>query len=161
MFLTSMISAQTLQPIVGIHWTGGLSYDMEHEIPSAKIGLLYSTLDSTRELQTTLSISGNFYIDVVSEKPETLNNTYYVLRLQGAREILNYWSLTGYVGYVNTFDSDLMKSFRGTSESRLAWGAGIQTWDDYIIAESMYEILAGYGHLSIGVTYKLPFDLIK
>ena len=33
-------------------------------------------------------------------------------------------------------------------------GAGIQTFDSFITAELLYENLAGYSHLSVGVTYK-------
>lgn len=42
LFCVGLFSAQSLQPTIGLGWTGGLSYNMEHEVPSAKIGLLYS-----------------------------------------------------------------------------------------------------------------------
>ena len=34
--------AQSLTPQFGIHWTGGMTYDNDHEAPSAQVGLIYT-----------------------------------------------------------------------------------------------------------------------
>jgi len=58
----SALGAQKLQPVVGIHWTGGWSYSMEHELPSAELGILYSPKKS---ILTNAQLTGNLYYDFV------------------------------------------------------------------------------------------------
>lgn len=152
----SALGAQKLQPVVGIHWTGGWSYDMEHELPSAELGILYSPKKS---VITNVQLSGAFYYAFLSER---INNehTFYVVKVQAAKEFVDFWNVAGYVGYVDAFDGNIMGHYAGAYKTNLAYGFGIQTADDYITAEILYESLAGYPQLSIGVTYKFN-NLLK
>ena len=161
LFCVGLFSAQSLQPTIGLGWTGGFSYDMEHEVPSAKIGLLYSPKKS--KIINNIELSGSYYYNFLRERMNTPINTFYVLRLQASKEVLEYWNVTAYGGYINAFDNNLMKSYinKLNRNSTLTWGIGIQTFDDYITAELLYENLAGYSHLSIGATYKFKSVIKK
>ena len=156
-----LFSAQSLQPTIGLGWTGGLSYEMEHEVPSAKIGLLYSPKKS--KVITNLELSGSYYYNFLTEKRDAPTNTFYVVRVQASKEVIEYWNVTAYGGYINSFDNNLMKSYKNGNNraSNIAWGVGIQTFDDWIVGEILYENLAGYSHLSVGVTYKFKSVIKK
>ena len=147
-----------LQPTLGIHWTAGLDYDMEHELPSAQVGLVYTPKKASL-VMSTVGVSAHYYYDFLSEIKNNQND-YYVLRLQFAKEIFEFWNFTYYAGYVNAFDNNLMKSFSGEYRSNLAYGFGIQTTDPYMTAELLFESLAGYPHLSVGVNVNV-IDLLK
>lgn len=125
LLLTSSISAQFIQPTFGIGWTGGFSYDMEHEVPSAKIGLLYSPKND--KVITNLEVSGSYYYNFLTEKRNVPTNTFYVVRVQASKEVIDYWNFTAYGGYINTFDGNLMKSYKNTNnrDSNIAWGVQV------------------------------------
>lgn len=161
LLLTNLAFAQTakLQLTAGIHYTGGLSYDMEHDMPSAQIGAVY-TPKKALPFMHNVSVSGHYYYDFLNERPEVNYNDFYVLRLQFAKEVVRNWSLTYYAGYVNSFDNNLMKSFTGEFRTNLAYGIGIQTSDDYVTGEILYESVAGYPHLSVGVNVNIV-NLLK
>ena len=142
-----------LQTTIGIHYTGGFQYDMEHEPMSAQLGLIY-TLKNNKLPISNIGISGNYYYDFIPEKPNG-ENDFYVLRFQLAKEVIDYWNITSYAGYINSFDNNYIKSFKGEYRSNFAYGIGLQHTDDYVTAELMYERLAGYPHLSVGVNVNL------
>ena len=150
--------AQTLQPTIGVGWTGGLSYDMEQELPSAQVGIIY-TSKVPDIIMNSVAINANYYYDFVSEKPNNVHS-YYVLKLQFAKEFVKYWNLTYYGGYINDFHNNLMSHYDGPFKSNLAYGIGLQITDDHMIGQLMYESLGGYPNLSVGVIYKFR-SLIK
>ena len=150
LLMGSALGAQKLQPVVGIHWTGGWSYDMEHELPSAELGILYSPKKS---IITNVQLTGNLYYDFLAD---TINNEHSCYRVQGrpAREVAEFWNVAGYVGYANAFDGKIMRHYVGDFKTNLAYGFGVQTTDDHITAEILFESIAGYPQLSVGLTYK-------
>lgn len=146
-----IIALAQLQPTIGGKYTGGLSYDMEHEYFSGQIGLMYSFQeDATFD---NVSISGEYVYDYMQEFNGKHN--FYVLRLQTANKFTNLLSVTYYGGYINNFNNDLMQPFKGGLKTNLAWGGGIRLNSDYAFAEVMYENLAGYPHISVGIHFKL------
>ena len=42
LLIANLVLAQSLTPQFGIHWTGGMTYDNDHEAPSAQVGLIYT-----------------------------------------------------------------------------------------------------------------------
>lgn len=150
LLMGSALGAQKLQPVVGIHWTGGWSYEMEHELPSAELGILYSPKKS---ILTNVQLTGNFYYDFLPEKINS-EHTFYLVKVQAAKEFAEFWNVAGYVGYTNAFDGNIMRHYDGDFKTNLAYGFGVQTTDDHITAEILFESIAGYPQLSIGVTYK-------
>lgn len=147
-----------LQPQIGIHWTGGLSYDMEQELPSAQLGIVYTPKNADL-IMSNIGVNANFYYDVVSERPNNMHS-YYVLRLQFAKEVFNHWNVTYYGGYINNFHNNLMKHYDGNFKSNLAYGIGFQVTDDNMTAEFIYESLGGYPNFSVGVNFNI-IDLLK
>ena len=154
----SLLSAQKLQPTIGAHYSGGFSYDMEQEPISLQVGLIYTpkTLDL---IMSNIGINANYYYNFIPEKPGNYYD-FYVLRLQFAKEFVQYWNVTYYVGYANNFNNDLMTHFLGEFRTNLAYGIGLQVTDKQLTAEILYESIAGYPHLSVGVNVNI-IDLLK
>lgn len=151
MCLFPMIALAQLQPTIGIKYTGGVSYDMERESFSAQIGLNYNfNEDSTFD---NVGISGEYIYDWL--KMLGSDNNYYVLKLQTANKFSERFSLTYYGGYMNNFNQNVMTSFKGNFKTNFAWGGGIRLNSDYSYAEVLYENLAGYPHISLGLHFKL------
>ena len=159
LLIAGLFPAQSLQPTIGLHWTGGLSYEMEHELPSAQIGLVY-TPKKANKLLSNIGVSGHYYYDFLNENPKVNYNDFYVIRLQAAKEFIEFWNFTYYVGYANAFDNNLMKSFKGDFSTNFSYGFGIQTTDPYMTAEFLFESIAGYPHLSIGLNLNVV-NLLK
>lgn len=147
-----------LQPQIGLHWTGGLSYDMEQELPSAQLGIVYTPKNADL-IMSNIGVNANLYYDFVSERINNIHS-YYVLRLQFAKEVAKYWSITYYGGYINDFNNNLMEHYKGNFKSNLAYGVGFQVTDDYVTAELLYESLGDYPQLSVGVNVNI-IDLLK
>ena len=72
--------AQSLTPQFGIHWTGGMTYDNDHEAPSAQVGLIY-TPKTPDLIMSNIGINANYYYDFLNEIPSKNNTDFYVLRL--------------------------------------------------------------------------------
>lgn len=159
LFFAGFLSAQSLQPTIGIHWTGGITYQNDVEMPSAQLGLIY-TPKTPDLIMSNIGISANYYYNFINEIPEKNYTDMYVLRVQFAKQILEWWNITYYVGYANTFDNNVTKSILGSYKSNLAYGFGIQTFDKGMTGELLYESIAGYPYLSVGFTYKFK-NLIK
>lgn len=154
---------EAFQPVVGINYTGGFTYGMDHELFSGKVGMLY-TLGGTgkykegKPLISSVELSGNFYYDFF---PKTKNSpyTFYNVKVQLGKNFAEWWNVVAYAGYVNNFDNDIMQPYAGEYRTNLSYGIGLQTFDDHIVGEVLFEELAGYAHLSVGITYK--FNKIK
>ena len=151
--------AQSLTPQFGIHWTGGMTYDNDHEMPSAQVGLIY-TPKTPDLIMSNIGINANYYYDFLNEIPSKNNTDFYVLRLQFAKEVAEWWNVTYYVGYANTFDNNITKSITGEFKTNLAYGIGVQITDPQITSELLYENIAGYPYLSVGVNVNLG-NLLK
>ena len=159
--LTTFAFAQKakLQPTIGIHWTGGFTYDNDVEMPSAQLGLIY-TPKTPDLIMSNIGVNANYYYNFINEIPAKNNTDFYVLRLQFAKEIIEFWNITYYVGYANTFDNNITKSITGDFKTNLAYGIGIQTTDDRVTGEILYESIAGYPYLSVGVNINI-IDILK
>ena len=82
--------AQSLTPQFGIHWTGGMTYDNDHEAPSAQVGLIY-TPKTPDLIMSNIGINANYYYDFLNEIPSK-NNTDFglpALRRRGLK-LLNF-----------------------------------------------------------------------
>ena len=152
---SSMMFSHTLEPIIGAKFTGGISYDMEHEYFSGQLGLLY-TPKRESVLMTDIGVSGEYVYDHLQEFNGAHN--FYVLRVQPSRAVNDFVSLTAYGGYINVLSTAAKESFKPL-KSNLAWGLGVRLSDQYMMAEAMYENLAGYPHISVGVHFFL-WDLL-
>ena len=63
--------------------------------------------------------------------------------------------IDGKIGYVGGFNDNTLKSFKGDLKTNLVWGCGIRLSDSYMMAEALYENIAGYPHISVGVHFYL------
>lgn len=153
-----LLSAQSLQPQVGIHYMGGLSYDMEQEPVGVEAGLLY-TLKKPSLVMSSVGVNYNYYYNLIPEKPGNYYG-FYIAKVQFAKEIVQCWNVTYYAGYANNFDNDLMSKFKGDFKTNLSYGFGFQITDKHLTGEILYESVAGYPHLSVGVKYNIT-DLLK
>ncbi|MEC5157077.1 hypothetical protein [Chryseobacterium sp. MP_3.2] len=157
--VANLTFAQSLKPTLGIHWTGGTTYKNDVEMPSAQLGLIY-TPKTPDLIMSNIGISANYYYNFINEIPEKNNTDFYVLRLQFAKRVLEWWNITYYVGYANTFDNNITKSITGPYKNNFAYGIGIQTFDNGMTGELLYENIAGYPYLSVGVNLNL-MNLLK
>ena len=144
--------AQSLEPTIGAKFTGGLSYDMEHEYYSGQVGLLYTPKYGTAVFDN-IGISGEYIYDYQQEF--TGKHNFHVLRMQFAKPVNDFVSLTYFGGYVGGFNDNTLKSFKGDLKTNLVWGCGIRLSDPYMMAEALYENIAGYPHISVGVHFYL------
>ena len=73
--LTTFAFAQKakLQPTIGIHWTGGFTYDNDVEMPSAQLGLIY-TPKTPDLIMSNIGVNANYYYNFINEIPAK-NNT--------------------------------------------------------------------------------------
>ncbi|UJF29905.1 hypothetical protein L0B70_00485 [Kaistella sp. 97-N-M2] len=143
--------SQSFQPVLGINYTGGFTYKMDQELFSGKVGMLY-TPKNKKSFVKTVELSGNYYYSPLSKIPGSYS--FYNLKVQMAKQVLEYWNVVFYGGYINNFENDIMRPYNGEFKTNLSYGVGIQTFDDRIMGEVLFEQLAGYPHLSVGVTYK-------
>lgn len=151
--IAGSLSAQRLQPIVGIHYTGGFTYGMDEQLFSAKTGLLYTFKEKKTNIINSIEVSGNIYYNFFPKWTKK-SYTFYNFKIQASRPISEWWNVVAYGGYVNNFQNNVMKPYRGNFKTNLSYGGGFQAFDDYIVGEILYESLAGYSNLSVGVTYK-------
>ena len=154
-----MLSAQSLIPTIGVRWTGGATYENDVEMPSAQLGLIY-TPETPDLIMSNIGVNANYYYNFINEIPEKNNTDFYVMRLQFAKQILEWWNITYYVGYANTFDNNITKSIEGGFKTNLAYGIGLQITDPTLTGEVLYERIAGYPYLSVGVNVNLG-NLLK
>ena len=143
--------SQSLQPVLGINYTGGFTYKMDQELLSGKVGMLY-TPKSKKSFIKTVELSGNYYYNPLPKEPTPYG--FYTVKLQMAKQVLEYWNVVFYGGYINNFENNVMKPYNGEFKTNLTYGVGIQTFDDLVMGEILFEQLAGYPHLSVGITYK-------
>ena len=75
MMVSSGLSAQYWRAYLGAHWSGGLSYDMEHELPSGEIGAQMALSDFN-----SISIGVRVFMNI---RPETITptNSFYNIYL--------------------------------------------------------------------------------
>lgn len=149
-FFTAILSAQSLKPAIGGRFTGGLSYDFEHEYYSGQVGLMYKPYKALF-LADRFYLSGDYVYDYLQEVKKDENN-FYIVRLQASKAISGMFAFTYYVGF--------MDSWKANYRTNLTWGFGIQIVDKNIVGELMYEKLANYPHVSIGVNFPL-WELLK
>ena len=151
--------AQSLVPTIGLHWTAGTTYQNDHEMPSIQAGLIY-TPKTPDLIMSNIGINANYYYDFLNEIPSKNNTDFYVLRLQFAKEVIEWWNVTYYVGYANSFDNNITKSIEGEFKTNLAYGIGLQITDPQLTGEVLFESIAGYPYLSVGVNVNLG-NLLK
>ena len=125
---------------------------MEHEYYSGQVGLLYTPKYGTAVFDN-IGISGEYIYDYQQEF--TGKHNFYVLRMQFAKPVNDFVSLTYFGGYVGGFNDNTLKSFKGDLKTNLVWGGGIRLSDSYMMAEALYENIAGYPHISVGVYFYL------
>ncbi|MGV8914384.1 MAG: hypothetical protein ACOH1X_02935 [Kaistella sp.] len=143
--------AQSYQPIVGINYTAGFTYAMDQQLFSGKVGMLY-TPKNNKSFITNVEVSANYYYNPFPKLPVPYD--FYNIKFQVAKQVVQHWNVVVYGGYINNFENDVMKPYSGEFKTNLSYGVGVQTFDDMIVAEILFEQLAGYPHLSVGVTYK-------
>jgi len=151
------ISAQTIQPTIGITYSGGLDYAMENEPMGLKVGLLFTP--KKNKAITNIELSVNYLYAFTPENPNMPDRSFYNLKLQFSKEVVEYWNITAYGGYYNAFSGDVMRSFLGEYRTNLSYGLGLQVIDDYLTAEALYERICNFPFFTVGVTYK--FKKIK
>lgn len=145
--LSGFAYSQSLKPTLGGRYTGGLSYDFEHEYFSGQVGLLYELKNE----KTFAMLSAEYTYDYAKEYDRKDEN-FYIIRLQGSQKVSDLIAFTCYAGYFNGFKINMKNNF--------AWGFGIQGMDDNFIAEILYENICGFPHVSLGVNFPL-WNLIK
>lgn len=151
LLFSTLAFSQSLKPIIGVKFTGGVSYDMDHEYFGGVVGVQYTPLNENFAF-ADVTLSGEYIYDYLQEFNGQHN--FYVLRLQGAKPVSELLSFTYYGGYMNLLSSDTKRNFKPL-KTNLTWGAGIRLNSDELTAEALYENLGGYPHISVGVFFPL------
>ena len=150
------VFSQSLKPIIGLKFTGGVSYEMDHEYFGGVVGLRYEPLNENFAV-SDVTISGEYVYDYLQEFNGEHN--FYILRLQGAKPVSNFLSFTYFGGYMNLLSSNTERNF-AKLKTNIVWGAGVRLYSDELTAEALYENLGGYPHISVGVVFPL-WELLK
>ena len=151
LLFSSFLFSQSLKPIVGLKFSGGISYDMEHEYFSGLAGLRYTSPNENFAFNE-IDFSGEYIYDYLQEFNGEHN--FYVLKVQGAKPVNEWMSFTYFGGYMNLLSSNTKANFKPL-KTNIVWGAGIRLHSDELYAEALYENLGGYPHISVGVTFPL------
>ncbi len=151
LLLSAFAFSQSLKPIIGLKFTGGVSYDMDHEYFSGVAGIRYAPLNENFAFNE-IDLSGEYIYDYLQEFNGQHN--FYVLKVQGAKPVNEWMSFTYFGGYMNLLSSDTKRNFKPL-KTNLVWGGGIRLKSDELTAEALYENLGGYPHLSVGVVFPL------
>ena len=145
LLLSAFVYGQKLNPILGGRYSGGLSYQMEHEYFSATGGIQYTPKRGIA-IVDFVALKYDFVYDHLQEFSETHN--LQIFKLQASKYISQDFAFTYYAGYFDTINNYPLKT-------KLSWGVGIQYVDDVLITELLYENLAGFPHVSFGINFKL------
>lgn len=154
--LSAFAFSQSLKPIIGLKFTGGVSYDMDHEYFGGVVGVQYKPLNENFAF-SEIDLAGEYIYDYLQSFNGAHN--FYVLRLQGAKPVSDFLSFTYYGGYMNLLSTNTEKNF-AKLKTNITWGAGIRLYSDEMYAEALYENLGGYPHISVGVVFPL-WEVLK
>ena len=156
LLLSALVFSQSLKPIIGVKFSGGVSYAMDHEYFSGVAGLRYAPLNENFAFNE-IDLTGEYIYDYLQEFNGAHN--FYVLKVQGAKPVNERLSFTYFGGYMNLLSTDTKRNFKPL-KTNLVWGAGIRLASDELTAEVLYENLGGYPHISVGVVFPL-WELLK
>lgn len=148
--------AQSLKPIIGGKYSGGVSYDMDHEYFSGVVGMRYTPQNENFAF-SEIDLSGEYIYDHLQAFNGAHN--FYVLKVQGAKPISDFVSFTYFGGYMNLLSTETKRNFKPL-KTNIVWGAGVRVYSDGLTAEALYENLGGYPHISVGVVFPL-WELLK
>ncbi len=116
------INSQSLKPVIGLKFTGGVSYQMDHEYFSGVAGIRYAPLNENFAF-SDVTISGEYIYDYLQEFNGQHN--FYVLKVQAAKPVNEWMSFTYFGGYMNLLSSDTKRNFKPL-KTNIVWGAGIR-----------------------------------
>lgn len=156
LLFSALAFSQSVKPIIGLKFSGGISYAMEHEYFSGVAGIRYEPLNESFAF-SEIDLAGEYIYDHLQEFNGEHN--FYVLKIQGAKPVNEWMSFTYFGGYMNLLSTDTKASFKPL-KTNLVWGGGIRLTSDELTAEALYENLGGYPHLSVGVVFPL-WEILK
>ena len=151
LLFSTLTFSQSLKPIIGVKFSGGISYDMDHEYFSGVAGIRYAPLNENFAFNE-IDLSGEYIYDYLQEFNGAHN--FYILKVQGAKPVTDFMSFTYFGGYMNLLSSDTKRNFKPL-KTNIVWGAGVRFYSNELTAEALYENLGGYPHLSVGVAFPL------
>lgn len=156
LLFSTFLFSQSLKPIIGLKFSGGISYAMEHEYFSGVVGIRYAPLNENFAFNE-IDLSGEYIYDYLQEFNGQHN--FYVLKVQGAKPVNEWMSFTYFGGYMNLLSADTKVNFKPL-KTNIVWGAGMRLHSDELTAEALYENLGGYPHLSVGIVFPL-WEMLK
>ena len=151
LLFSALAFSQSLKPIIGVKFSGGISYAMDHEYFSGVAGIRYAPLNENFAF-SEIDLAGEYIYDYLQEFNGAHN--FYILKVQGAKPVNEWMSFTYFGGYMNLLSTETKRNFKPL-KTNLVWGAGIRLTSEEITAEALYENLGGYPHLSVGVVFPL------
>ena len=156
LLFSALAFSQSLKPIIGVKFSGGISYAMDHEYFSGVAGIRYAPLNENFAF-SEIDLAGEYIYDYLQEFNGAHN--FYILKVQGAKPVNEWMSFTYFGGYMNLLSTETKRNFKPL-KTNLVWGAGIRLTSEEITAEALYENLGGYPHLSVGVVFPL-WELLR
>lgn len=151
LLFSTLAFSQSLKPIIGVKFSGGISYAMDHEYFSGVAGVRYAPLNENFAF-SEIDLSGEYIYDYLQEFNGQHN--FYVLKVQAAKPVNEWMSFTYFGGYMNLLSTDTKANFKPL-KTNMVWGGGIRLKNEELTVEALYENLGGYPHLSVGVVFPL------
>lgn len=154
LFVSALVSAQ-VSPVVGVKYTGGLSYNLDHEYPSLEVGFYKNLQDKNYKLLSGFYLTAEVLYDDTALYSKQLVGTDRYLVEHNAK-FATMFSVTNLKRIKGNLSATYLLGGGFTNEKSSAFitkiGFGLMTNGLPINAGVTFENLAGHNHLSI-VTY--------
>ncbi len=157
LFISALFSAQ-VSPVFGVKYTGGLSYNLDHEYPSIEAGIYKNLSDRDYKLLQGYYTTVEFLYDSTALYSKQKTGTTRDLEFHNAKTatILKITNLTKIEGKLSLTTTLGMGFTNEKSPAPITnFGIGLMTNGLPLNAGISFENLAGQNHLSVTTYFHL------
>ena len=157
LFISALVSAQ-VSPVVGVKYTGGLNYSLDHEYPSIEIGFYKNLSDRDYKLITGYYATVEFLYDNTALYSKQVTGTKRDLEAHNAKfatilKVTNLKQIQGNLSLITILGVGFTNEKSPAPITNL--GIGLMTNGLPINAGITFENLAGQNHLSLTAYFHL------
>lgn len=157
LFISALVSAQ-VSPVVGVKYTGGLNYALDHEYPSVEIGFYKNLSDRDYKLITGYYATVEFLYDNTALYSKKSTGTKRDLEAHNAKfatilKVTNLKQIQGNLSLTTILGVGFTNEKSPAPITNL--GIGLMTNGLPINAGITFENLAGQNHLSLTAYFHL------
>ena len=157
LFISALFSAQ-VSPVIGVKYTGGLNYSLDHEYPSVEIGFYKNLSDRDYKLISGYYATVEFLYDNTALYSKQETGTKRDLEAHNAKfatilKVTNLKQIQGNLSLTTTLGVGFTNEKSPAPITNL--GIGLMTNGLPINAGISFENLAGQNHLSVTTYFHL------